>query len=65
VLEDVHVTPELRDGVSGKVELKGQARDLVVDEASNRLHLHDVCVGGSDLKQYEELIFNNNLLLDN
>ena len=49
MLEDVHVTPELRDGVSGKVELKGKARDLVVDEAGDRLHLHDVCVGGSDL----------------
>ena len=49
MLEDVHVTAELRDGVARKVELEGQARDLVVDEAGDRLHLHDVCVGGSDL----------------
>ena len=50
VLEDVHVSPELRDGVSRQVQLKGQAADLVVDEPGNSLHLHDVGVGGANLQ---------------
>ena len=49
MLEDVHVSPELGDCVSGQVELEGEAADLVVDEPGHGLHLHDVRVGGSDL----------------
>ena len=50
MLEDVHVSPELRDGVSRQVQLESQAADLVVDEAGNSLHLHDVGVGGANLQ---------------
>ena len=51
LLKDVHVFPELRDGVAGQVEAEGQFADLVRDEAGDGLDLHDIGVGGAHLHE--------------
>ena len=62
LLKDVHVFPELRDGVAGQVEAEGQLADLVRDEAGDGLHLHDVGVGGAHLHEEAGAQFNKKRL---
>lgn len=54
VLEDVHVAPELRDGVAGQVQLEPQPAYLIVDESSDCFDLGNVRIGGSDLSFGQE-----------
>ena len=39
--KSIHVFPELCDGMQGLVHLETQLTDLIVEEASNELELHD------------------------
>ena len=50
-LEDVHVPPELIDGVPRQMELECQPADFVVDEPGNSFHFNNVGVRGPNLHQ--------------